>query len=223
MNSDSELFAVGRTINVRRNFYISMSANRPTNAKFEQCNMEVGSIMFDFYDKAQSANYTYLNVIDSNVNVKGDLSCLIPANDRFENPVPRGVTIFASGKSKLTFNGGAIIDEIFNISPNEWFFKWCFEEKGGEIGYVFFNKKAVFDSCILELKVSSNIRRGRHVLMDLANNKSSFNPMRIIFNGKPYSFGETVMLGDKSVKVELGYSPNGRDLRNKNDIIMEVK
>ena len=59
--------------------------------------------------------------------------------------------------------------------------------------------------------------------MDLANNKSSFNPMRIIFNGKPYSFGETVMLGDKSVKVELGYSPNGRDLRNKNDIIMEVK
>ncbi len=225
VGADSDLFAKKRNIKVKRNLSIAMSHNskRGTNVKFDGCNIELGrGISFSFYDRAQSAGYTNVEFKDTNLDAKGDFVCLVPANDRFKNKEPMGITMRIDGKNMLDFGGGVVMDEIFKLHPREWFFKWRFEENNGQIGTVRFSKLAKLDSSILEVKLSDKLKPGKYTLMEFNDKKSFFKPSKVLLNGKPYNMGETVSVGGKSVVLRMGASPLGRDTRTENDLILEV-
>ena len=223
VTDNSKATAEGRNIKLKRDLRISigMSQNSHTKAIFKGCNIDLGgAVTLAFWDQARAAGLATLDLENTKLTARGDLVVTIPANGRFTNKTRAGFIMALAGKSQVFFGGGALIDSIITELPKEWMVAFKFSAKEGSAPTLIFAKNANLNGCTFEIECDGSLKPGKYTLLELQNPKSVISPYALSFNGKPYTFGDTVSAGGKTLKAYLGAA--GKDAKTANDIILEV-
>lgn len=223
IGDDSRLICNKRNFKTKRNFSLAISPYGESRAEFTASNVEIGgSLSYSFYEKHTRASYANFKATDSKINIKNGLVVIIPYNGRFKNPAKRGGKIELVGKTTMAFGNGTVIDSIIKDMPAEWMFKFIFREKDGNIPTVSFEKEANLDGCEFEFDIK-NAKPGTYTLIRFDNKKSGIGtPNKVVLNGKDYAFGNKFKLGNKSAEIKLAPSPNSKDTRTPNDLILQI-
>lgn len=221
---NSKSFAKGRTFKAKRKISLSLACSNSgiSRQEWDRCTVDSGGpFEITFWHEARQAGKAILSLTDTKFNVKGDFVCTIPANPIIKNEARSGVEVILEGASDFNFNGGALIDSIIADQNEEWMFKWTFNEKGGKMPRVFFNRRAQFDKPDIEVNVSENLKPGKYGLAEFHDKRSGFTNIRsITLNGNEYKLGTEFKVGKNPAKLYLGAF--GRDSKTPNDLILEV-
>ena len=226
-SDSSRSFAKGRNLKFRKRLRagIATSNSATTRQEWEKCMIEVGGpLEISYWQEARQAGKLLFSFVDTKMMVKGDLTCTIPANPEIvRNKTRAGVDFTIVGASNIMFTGGALIDSIIVDQNNEWMFKWTIKEKDGKLPYVFFQRRAEFAKCDIELVVSDKIKTGVYGLVEFQDRKSGFvTPSSVVVNGKTYKLGEEFSIG--KLKAVLAIAPFGKkDKKTENDLVLTVK
>ena len=223
IGDDSKLLCQKHNFKTKRNFNLAISPYGESFAEFTSSNVDIGgSLSYSFYEKHTKASYANFKAVDSKVNIKNDLVVIIPYNGRFKNPAKRGGKIELVGKTTMAFGNGTVIDSIIKDMPKEWMFRFIFREKDGNLPTLSFEKDANLDGCEFEFDIK-NAKPGTYTLVRMDNKKSSIGkPNKIVLNGKDYAFGDEFKVGGKSAKITIAPSPNSKDIKTKNDLILQI-
>ena len=148
-----------RNFKTKRNFNLAISPYGESRAEFTGSNVDIGgSLSYSFYEKHTKASYANFKATDSKINIKNDLTVIIPFNGRFKNPAKRGGKIELEGKTTMSFGNGTVIDSLIKDMPTEWMFRFIFREKDGNIPTISFEKEANLDGCEFEFDISGNFK-----------------------------------------------------------------
>lgn len=223
IGDDSKLICNKRNFKTKRNFNLAISPYGESRAEFTGSNVDIGgSLSYSFYEKHTKASYANFKATDSKINIKNDLTVIIPFNGRVKNPAKRGGKIELEGKTTMSFGNGTVIDSLIKDMPTEWMFRFIFREKDGNIPTISFEKEANLDGCEFEFDIK-NAKPGTYTLIRFDNKKSGIGkPNKVMLNGKDYAFGSEFKIGNKSAKIMLAPSPNSKDTRTPNDLILQI-
>ena len=222
----SRSFAKGRNLKFRRALRTSLSTSNSgtTRQEWDKCIIDVGGpLEVSYWTEARQAGKILFSFVDTKLTVKGDFTCVIPANPVIvKNEIRAGIDFTVVGTSNILFNGGAVIDSIIADQNDEWMFKWTIKEKDGKLPYVYFNRKAEFAKCDIELAVSDKVKPGVYCLIEFQDKKSGFvNPRSITVNGDDYKFGQEFKVGKLKGKLEI--APFGKkDKKTANDLVLTI-
>ena len=219
-------YAKGRNLKFRKMFRASLatSNSQTTRSEWEKCNIECGGpLEISYWQEARQAGKLLFVFDDTKLTLKGDLNCTIPANPEIvKNENRAGIDFTVVGASNILFNGGANVDSIIVDKNDEWMFKWTFKEKAGKLPYVFFNRRAEFEKCDIELVVSDKVKVGVYGLLEFQDRKSGIkNPRSVVINGETYKLGDEFKIGKLKGKLSLG-AFGKRDKKTENDLILTI-
>jgi len=218
------MHASKRNIHTKRYFATEIPGwEGDSSTKLEDCNVQNdGAFSLRYWHEAKNAGRAEVQLIDTKFTNKGDITAVIPVNPIVTISSRAGFTLTLVGKTQFLVNGGAVLDSIFEESPTDWMFKWKLEEKDGKLPFALIAKKASFVNCPIEIKVAGSLKPGKYTLVEFADKKSGFKNPNFTLNDKPYTLGETVNVGGKSIKIELAPSPTGKDSKTTNDLVLEI-
>ena len=221
---NSRSFAKNRNFKTRRKLSLSLATvnNGVTRQEWEKCVVETGGpFEVTFWHEAVRAGRGVLALTDTKLSVRGDLVCTFPANPIIKNELRAGFEISLEGASDLNFGGGALIDSIISDQNDEWMFKWTFKEKDGKLPHAFFQRRAQFDKCDVEVSVSEKAKSGKYGLLEFQDKRSGLANIRsVTLNGSEYKLGDEFKLGKRTAKLYIGAF--GRDSKTENDLILEI-
>ena len=220
----SRSFATGKTFKFRRNLRMTIATSNSsvTRQDWDKCVVDVGGpFEIRFWTEARQAGIAKLSMTDTKMSIRGDISCIIPANPILQNENRAGVEIAVEGDSLLQFAGGAVIDSLIEESNDQWMFKWTFSDKDGKLPKVTFAKRAEFNKCDLEVTVSDKVKSGKYGLIEFADKKSGLKDLRsVTVNGSEYKLGDAFKLGNRTAKLML--APSGKDASTPNDLVLDI-
>ena len=226
-SSDSaRTFAKGRNLKFRRMLRASLSTSNTgtTRSEWEKCNIDCGGpLEISYWTEAKQAGKLLFVFEDTKLTIKGDLTCTIPANPELvKNEIRAGVDFTVVGNSNILFGGGATIDSIIVDQNDEWMWKFTIKEKDGRLPYIFFNRRAEFEKCDIELTVSDKVKPGVYGLVEFNDRKSGIkNPRSVVINGEQRKLGDEFKIGKKTAKLSIG-AFGKKDKKTENDLILTV-
>lgn len=226
--NNSELFAKGRKIKVKKNIGIgiALSNNAQTIADFNDCTIETNSINYSYWSLAKQAGLGIFRLEDSECTVKGNVSSNIPINpSTMEIEGRPGCAITLVGKSKLEIAGSIVIDALIKDQPDTWTFRFTLEDKDGNLPLLRVGKRFDASICDFNIKLGDKIKRGKYTLIDFHDRKTNVSKVHsFTLNGSDYKLGDPIKIGSFEGRLIVDKPTiQTRDRQTANDLVLEVK
>lgn len=215
--------AKGKTIKVKRGLGTSIPGGGTTTVSFEDCNMEFGgNLSIGYWDGHRGIGNGIMRLKNTQFNMAGAMGCIIPVHPLVNSSTRGGFTLILEGKTVATFGEGTVLDTIFAEKPEQWAFKIQMIEEDGKVPALKFGSDTDFTGCDFDLKITPNIKKGTYVLIEFANKQSQLGKLtHFTVNGNPYSFGQTVNVGN--LKATITEGEVGRHSKSDKNVILTIK
>lgn len=223
VDGSSTIFARGKRLEIKRISMGPQEENGTATLDLENCVLEVKKgITCEVWTKQRSIGTDLIKFTDTKAHFGGGITFISSVGEFAHNSTTGGVILHAKGASQVSFDGDVLLDELFAQDPATYMFSFIFEDNNGKLPSVSFRRKANFQACRLEFRISSLPEKaGRYVLLNLRDRKATTAKAReIIVNEVPYKLGDEVQTqGGGKFKIEMDCAEKDGP---KNDIVLEV-
>ncbi len=219
--TSGNLNAEGKKISIKKTLRLGVGVeDRTTMFDFKNCKVDFGNLVFEPITGDQvGMGQAVIVMTDSEVLSSGGLMSIIsaakPLNKRGGKS---GFELLLEGKTKFIMQSECVLDGLYAKEPS-YAARLAFKEKDGRLPYMQI-KKLGAESFQVDVSVFGDIKKGRHVLLEILDEKDSVEKLRkITFKDKPYTLGEEFELGTRKAKIVADY---GTMKGVKNDLVLLV-